>query len=524
MDYILLESKLPIISIRTFNQEIPDEPKIYSRMAIISNDSSQLNTLTTTFNKYDLEIGIEMRGESSQYFYPKKSYGIETRDSIGENLNIPLLGLPKENDWILYAPYGDKTMLRNKIIYEVAEGMMDWAPKLIFCELVINNTYQGVYLFGESLKRDKNRVDIAKLVEKDTVGMDLTGGYIIKIDKGDRNDFTGWASSFRPTPTSHQEIFFQYHYPKPQNILPVQSAYIQNYMQSFEESLMSDYFLDPDVGYQSYIDIETFIDFFILNELSKNVDGYRLSTFLYKDKDSTDGRIKMGPVWDFNLGFGNANYCDAYNHVGWAYKLEDRCPNGYWSLPFWWNRLMVDPHFKNLLKTRWLELRSSTLHTDSLINYIDDEVHHLGEAIPRNFEKWPILGHWVWPNYFVENNYTDEIDELKRWISYRMNWLDMYMPGKQIETGVERVEIVELSVSTYPNPFSDYFTLEAPIQWPEDLFLTIYSSTGQKVLEETIHSFPFQISLSDKEPGFYFFTLNTSQKNMLHQGKLVKQN
>ncbi|MEA1878204.1 MAG: CotH kinase family protein [Bacteroidota bacterium] len=523
MEYILLESNLPIISIRTHNQEIPDEPKITASMAIIANDSSHINTLTTSFNKYELQIGIEMRGESSQYFYPKKSYGIETRDSLGENLNIPLLGLPKENDWILYAPYGDKTMLRNAIVYDAARKMMDWAPHLIFCELVINNAYQGVYLFGEKIKRDKNRVDIAKLVEKDTAGNDLTGGYIIKIDKGERNDFTGWDSPYSPTPTSHQEIFFQYHYPKPENILPVQSAYIQDHIESFEASLMGENFSDPDLGYQAYIDVDTFVDYFILNELSRNVDGYRLSTFLYKDKDSNDGRIKMGPVWDYNLGFGNADYCLAYNHVGWAYKLNTTCPNGYWSIPFWWERLMEDRHFKNLLKTRWVELREGPLQTDTLINFINDQVTYLGDAIPRNFEKWPILGRWVWPNYTVKNTYSEEVDELIRWISYRVKWLDAYMPGSQINTGIEESYITDLELEVYPNPFTDVFTINAPVQPPEQMLLQVYSATGQKIIDNTIQSYPYQVSLTGQTSGFYYFRLITKKGNLLHQGKLMKQ-
>lgn len=160
--------------------------------------------------------------------------------------------------------------------------------------------------------------------------------------------------------------------------------------------------------------------------------------------------------------------------------------------------------------------------TDSLVSYINDQVVYLGDAIPRNFEKWPILGHWIWPNYTVKNNYSEEINELIRWITYRANWLDMYMPGRQIDTGIDQDDS-DLNVSVFPNPFTDYFYIDIPIQAQENLILHIYSATGQKILEETIQTFPFHLPFNEHASGFYYFTLSTKKGNLLHQGKLMKQ-
>jgi hypothetical protein len=175
-------SNLPIVVVETFGAFIPDNPKIMARMGIIDNGDGERNELTDPFNGYDGFIGIERRGSSSQWF-PKKSFGLETRNIIGEEIEVPLLGMPEESDWILNAHYTDKTLMRNVITYDLARKMGGYASRTRFCELVINGQYWGVYAFMEKIKRDNNRVDIARLEPGDTTGADLTGGYILKIDK-----------------------------------------------------------------------------------------------------------------------------------------------------------------------------------------------------------------------------------------------------------------------------------------------------------------------------------------------------
>ncbi len=279
-------------------------------MDIVWSDSTQMNSYYSNHKNFPYRIGIEIRGESSRILYPKKSYGIETRTDSGTNLNISLLEFPKENDWVLYGPYSDKSLLRNYLTYYLADSLMDWAPGMKFCELLLNNQYQGIYLFGEKIKRDKNRVDIAKCVEKDTTGDDLTGGYIIKLDKEMQIPDNGWHSYFSAKNHPDKKIFFHYVYPKSDRILPQQKEYIQSFIHDFELILKSPDFADSVHGYPSIIDTRSFVDYFIINELTKNIDAYRLSTFLYKDKDSKGGKLKIGPVWDYNLAYGNANFCN----------------------------------------------------------------------------------------------------------------------------------------------------------------------------------------------------------------------
>ena len=168
---------------------------------------------------------------------------------------------------------------------------------------------------------------------------------------------------------------------------------------------------------------DSFVDFLILNEISKNIDAYRISTFMHKDKNQ---KLKMGPIWDFNLGFGNVNYCDAELESGWSYKFNDVCGGDNWKVPFWWNRLFEDPAFVSKLKNRWSDLRTNVLSDQNLQDRIDEITNFLIEhnAPRRNFDKWTIIGKYVWPNNYIGNNYGEEISYLKNWLEKRVKWMD----------------------------------------------------------------------------------------------------
>jgi len=455
-------SNIPIVIINTSGQHIPDEPKITAHMGIIDNGYGQINHLTDPFNGYDGFIGVELRGSSSQSF-PKKSYALETRDAAGNNNNVSVLGMPAENDWSLIANYSDKTLMRNSFTYDLARNLGYWAPRNRFCELIINNEYMGVYAFMEKIKRDNNRVDIAKLEAPDTTGDALTGGYIIKIDKwtGANND--GWQSNFLPPVNNYgQKIHFQYHYPKASEIQEQQKKYIKAYVDTFETVLSSPQFNNPVTGYYKYMNIHSFVDFFIINELSKNVDGYRLSSFLYKDKNSNGGKLVMGPVWDFDLAYRNANYCDGDNFTGWAYQFGNACPNDGWQLPFWWQKLLTDSTFTHTLKCRWLTLRTTYLDTVSIFNYIDSVHNYIQQAQVRNFQQWPILGVYVWPNPSpLPQTYNEEILALKKWFRNRLAWLDNNMPGSCLNLTAENLND-KGNIEIFPNPASDYINIKIP--------------------------------------------------------------
>ena len=400
--------------------EIVDEPKVPAALTIKRLDSTL----------YEGIIGIEIRGESSQFF-DKKSYGFETWDSQYNDLDVALIGFPEEEDWILYGPFSDKSLIRNKLIYELSNRMGRYTTKTEFVELTINYEYKGLYIFMEKLKRDKNRIDISKLENADIDEELISGGYIIKIDKSDMEDgsYTDY-NSFQ----SHFDVFgnengdirinFNYEYPKPGEIHANQKNYIKNYFYEFESSLASNNFKDPINGFRKYIDEDSFIDFFILNELSNNVDGYRLSTYLQKDRNE---KLVIGPIWDFNLSFGNADYCGGERYDVWCFKFNERCLGDYWNVPFWWNRLLEDEKFVDKLKGRWNQLRLNILSDYNILTLIEEQYSFLNnetDIINRNFNKWKIFGIYIWPNSFIGNNYYEEIDFLKNWIKERTKWLD----------------------------------------------------------------------------------------------------
>ena len=404
---------LPQINITT-NGEIVDEPKVSGNIQLIENGA--------ILEEYT--IGIEYRGSSSQSF-DKKSYGFETWDSNLEDLDVPLAGFPEEEDWILNGPYSDKSLMRNVLIYDLSNAIGRYTSRTKFYELTINDDFLGTYVLMEKLKRDKNRIAI----EKNEDG-DISGGYVIKIDKptGDGewyNESFSFPSQYNPQGgIGGASIHFLYDYPDPDEITIDQKSYIQNYMNDFETVLLSDNFSDPIEGYQKYIDLDSFVDFFLLNEISKNVDGFRLSTYMHKDKGE---KLKMGPIWDFNLAFGNADYCGGGETTGWGHRINDICGgDGPWQVPFWWGRLMEDPIFVTSLKARWQFLRSGNFSTQSIMGRIQVIESNLIEkdAINRNFIEWPILGQYIWPNNFVGATYTEESNYLKTWVIDRMSWLD----------------------------------------------------------------------------------------------------
>ena len=400
--------------------EIVDEPKVPAALTIKRLDSTL----------YEGIIGIEIRGESSQFF-DKKSYGFETWDSQYNDLDVALIGFPEEEDWILYGPFSDKSLIRNKLIYELSNRMGRYTTKTEFVELTINYEYKGLYIFMEKLKRDKNRIDISKLENADIDEELISGGYIIKIDKSDMEDgsytdYNSFQSQFDVfgNENGDKRINFNYEYPKPGEIHANQKNYIKNYFYEFESSLASNNFKDPVNGFRKYIDEDSFIDFFILNELSNNVDGYRLSTYLHKERNE---KLVIGPIWDFNLSFGNADYCGGERYDVWCFKFNERCLGDYWNVPFWWNRLLEDEKFVDKLKGRWNQLRLNILSDNNILTLIEEQYSFLNnetDIINRNFNKWKIFGIYIWPNSFIGNNYYEEIDFLKNWIKERTKWLD----------------------------------------------------------------------------------------------------
>lgn len=514
---VFSSSNLPIIVINTAGgASIPNDPKLDATMGIIYNGEGVRNYMTDPFNEYNGDIGIETRGSSSQMF-PKKQWGLETRDPMGNRHDVTIFNMAYDNDWILYAPYSDKSLIRNVLAYQMGWDSERYAPRTKLCEVVLNGQYEGVYVFTEKIKRKDGKVGSDDLETFDTIGNELTGDYVLKVDKTTSGGVVAWSSPFPPYTGATEVIGFQMQDPPLDSLVPAQLNYIQTYITNFEVALNGPNFTDPALGYAPYIDIGSFVDFMLINEMSKNVDGYRISSFLHKLRTSEGGKIVAGPLWDFNLAFGNANYCDGGNTSGWEIDFYQICGGG-WQNPFWWEKLTQDPNYTHELNCHYQEMRLGKWHTDSLMARIDTLASYLDESQQRNFQRWPILGTYVWPNNFVGSTYAEEITYLKTWITDRLNWLDANMFGSCSDLGIN--EENPFSIHVYPNPASQYIEVSSNSELSSEQIL-IYNQLGELVLKQSVLDSKL-INISMLESGMYIYKI-IDQNVQKASGKLSIQ-
>ena len=358
---------------------------------------------------------IHVRGNSSRG-YEKKQYALETRDVEGKDIDISPFGMPEEEDWILQAPYSDKTLMRNHLMFKWARSIGRYAPRTHFVELYMEQDgetlgeedYQGVYLVTEKIKRDKNRVAVEKMASTDNLFPEVQGGYLLKRDWVDGDVIE--------TELYEDELVMRY--PKEDKITEAQRDYITDYLNEFEQALSQD-----DGSYTDYADVASFADHMMMMELSRNVDAYVLSTYMHKKRD---GLLTMGPVWDFNGSLGNADYFESWEAEGWHYQNSEfpgDNPNGF----HWYEQLLTDANYQNVLAERWTQHRSGAWSDDALMADIDATAELLSEAQARNFDRWPVLGEYVWPNdhgFEDRHTYEEEVAYLKEWLLDRTAWLD----------------------------------------------------------------------------------------------------
>lgn len=434
-------SNLPIVVITTeFDtvsgnyQNIPDEPKIWADMKIIFRPDGSRNYLTDIdsleFLSYDGKIGIELRGSTSQTLI-KKPYALFTLNSDGTKNNVEILGMAKENNWILHSFAYDSTYLRDPLINFISSEMGNWASDYKYCELVVNNNYKGLYAFAEKIKIDKKRVNIKKLSEFDNELPDLSGGYIIKADKTTGGDPIAWT--METYSDSIEEINYIHHRPKPVNITDEQHEYIKNYFTAFQEAMDNN---NTSIlgGYPSMIDIPSFIDFIICNELSSNVDAYVLSTFFFKDRNS---KLCAGPIWDFNLSFGN-------DFKRWN---NDRSKVDVWQFDFgatgseFWLDLFNDEEFNCYLTKRWKELRfdGEILSYDNIETKIDSISELIAESLIREEQRWGSVG-----------IHQTHVDSLKTWLVERLDWMDQNLTDCEICAEIEVPKLVINKIHYHP--------------------------------------------------------------------------
>jgi hypothetical protein len=487
---------LPLIIINTQGKTIVDEPKITGSMKIVANNSG-VNRFTDSGNEYNGHIGIELRGRSSQH-YPQKPYLFETRDASGKNLNVSILGMPEENDWILLSNYNDKSFMRNILGYMLFEQLGNYAPRARLVDVIVNNEYQGIYILTEKIKRDKNRVNIAKLKKDDIEGEELTGGYIFKIDYWNSSD--SWQSPYSPINHSNYKIHFVYHYPDWDDLVTQQKNYLQNYVTSFEQALYSTHFKNENSGYPNYIDVKSFIDYFFVSEISRNNDGYKKSRYFYKDKN---GKITAGPVWDFDWAWKNINECyifKATDGSGWAYKINNCNPDV--NSPGWMTRLFYDSDLKNRINCDYFDLRTNVLSDDNIYGIIDSLYNVVKNAQVQHFQKWKILGKNVGTPEIGNQptTYLGEVEKLKDWISVRLNWLDNNMIGNCSTVGT-RVFADKVETKIYPNPASTQLNVLSNEYITE---LRIYDITGNAIVVQSGLSTKLaHINVSSLVPGIY---------------------
>jgi hypothetical protein len=501
----LTKSNLPIVIINTNGQFIDDEPKIMADMKIIYNGPNVENSVLDNANEYNGKIGIETRGSTSQMF-PKLPFGLETLDINGTETDVRILGMPKESDWILNPSYNDKSLMRDGLAYILAGSIMEYSPRVRYTELVINQQYQGIYLLQEKIKRNKNRVNIEKMSPQDNASDALTGGYIIKLDKETgTNSGQGWNSTYKPFPNAWQSTFFQYEYPKPANITGAQKTYIKQFFDNFEAILDGQNFANPQNGFRKYIDTTSLINYIIINELAKNPDAYRLSTFMYKDRDSKGGKLKFGPVWDFNLGFGNVDYCTQGNPEGLVIEdFNNVCGQDGWVIHFWWQKFLKDETFYYQLKQNWHTLRQKQLSNDRILYVIDSISTLLNQAQKRNFTQWPILGHYVWPNYFIGATYDSEVSFLKNWILNRLAYLDKVWKIKTMETNSK-----DKFCTIFPNPSTNIVNLNFKQKIDSLLNIDVMDhcgnilELGQKIKSEN----SIELDISSITAGVYYLKM-----------------
>jgi len=508
-------SNLPVIYINTDGKTIADDPKTKARLGIIWDTGGGRNIVPATFSNYTLNIGIEIRGSSSQMF-PKKSYGFEVYDVAGNDLSVSILGLPEEEDWILYAPYTDKTMMRDVLTYLLYGKTGRYSPRCRYVELVLNNNYQGVYVLMEKIKRAKSRVDIAKLKKEDVSGENVTGGYIVKIDKTTGSGGDGWFSEFNNA--ENKKTYYQYEYPKSDDITSQQKDYIRNYIHTFENKIWN-MKADSISGFRAYIDELSFVDFAIVNELAKNIDGYRLSTFLFKDKNK---KLNAGPVWDFNLGYGNANYFDGWKTYG--LQLNTDLPDDNWQNPFWWKSLYNDTAYRKKFVNRWEALRTDKFSDNSISHILDSLKTLLSESRYRNFQRWPVIGRYVWPNYYVGTTWESEINWMRNWITQRLSWLDNTF---EYSSGTDPQKPYSGPVvSLMPNPFSGSLTFCIYTAYDSDVDIEVFSITGVLVstqkarLVNGINEIKFA-DASKLQPAVYIYRVLQNDK-IIGNGRMAK--
>ena len=405
----LTDSNLPIVIIRTDGgATILDDPRVGANMKIIYRGPGQRNNVadqnTSVWLNYDGRIDIETRGSSSQ-LVEKKQYGFTTRmaDNITNN-NVSLLGMPAENDWILNSMVYDSSLIRDYLCYNLSRQIGEYASRTEYCEVIINDSYRGLYLLQEKIKPDNNRVNIMKITSADNYLPEVSGGYITKADKTNGVDPVAWTMYA----WHGAMVEYMHDWPKPANVTAIQNNYIHD---QFNKLADAAYTNDTSIenGYPSVIDIPSFVNYMLIVEFASNADGYQFSTYFHKDRN---GKLRAGPIWDFDLTYGNDLFFWGYNRSKanvWQFTDGENDGSRFWK------DLYMSSEFKCYLTKRWNELTQPgrPLNQVSVFAFINRTVDLISEALVRENTLWHDVGyHWK------------RITGIKNFIGARIGWMN----------------------------------------------------------------------------------------------------
>jgi subtilisin-like proprotein convertase family protein len=511
----VLTSNIPIVVIHSNGNTISSGAKVNASMKLINNVSG-INSVNDPGNEFEGNIGIRIRGSFSASL-PQKPYLIGLYGaSPGVDTNVSMLGMPSESDWILQATYNDRAFVRNKLMYHIWREMGHYGARSKYCEVVVDNEYLGVYLLMEKIKRDGSRVDISKLTSIDTVGDKLTGGYIFSHDYYEN----GWSSNYSPDSCTNRFYDFNYIYPKATNIVPKQENYIKNFIGDFENRIYGTNVNDSTLGYKPKIDMPSFVDYMLANEMAWNGDGYKKSMYFFKDRDSISPKMQAGPIWDFDWALKRMPWTPA-DYSGWYYSTPP-CDGDVLFLP-WWNVMMQDTIFKNMSRCRWEHHRQHSLHIDTINAYIDVQVNYLQQAQQRHFNTWQTLGNGTGTPEQTPypTSLTEEIDTLKSIIKKRILWIDANLQGNCDTIVLPSIITSSGSIqfSIFPNPTKGNVVIKSNTSFTE---INILDIAGRSMIAEKFKPIKSKsINLSNVPNGIYFVEIR--QQSQMNVYKIVKE-
>ncbi|WP_435872465.1 CotH kinase family protein [Micromonospora humida] len=362
--------------------------------------------------------GFHLRGQSSASF-EKTPYRVELRGN-DDDADYPVLGMPADSDWVLRGPFSDKALIREALVYDLGREMGMPAPRYRFVEFYLNTDaapvaagdYMGVYMLVETIKNAKNRLDLKQLDEDDLTLPKIQGGYIWSFE---------WLAAEEPTLTCTGAAATCWNFLEVRDPSPLQAPqrdWLRGYVQEFHDVLRAPNSADPVTGYRKYIDVDSFVDQMVLNELSREMDSYIRSAYFYKDRDT---KIFAGPLWDYDLTFGVGGYFGNDQTAGWQYQ-QTRQP----LANDWFPQLVRDPAFVNQLRSRWQTLRRGPLADAALQTRITALAAPLTNAAQRNFQRWPNLtAPMVGPFYTpTASTWQGQVQAMRDWMLRRAAWLD----------------------------------------------------------------------------------------------------